>query len=196
MTISLHKSDESMETRHLEKSCQNREFSETRINEVHSFLTENDFDNSAFRQKVKFVCISSCETISENDRNPAKLTESNKNVGIRNRKGRNSISCDIFLLAAASKACGTTWLTRELESHFLSESSVGEDIIILLQDEEAFDDLEYLLQSLTVWSPKNPCRLMQILESRVGQILGLDPLLEENYETHINGKNQNKTLRL
>ena len=138
MTVSLHKSDESMETRHLEQSYQNREFSETRINEVHSFLCENDIDNSAFnfsRQKVKFLCISSCETISANDRSPAKQTESKKDVDVRNRKVRNSISCDILLLAAASKACGTSWLTRELESQFLSESSVGEntDIMILLR---------------------------------------------------------------
>ena len=194
MTISSDEDVGPMETRSFsEQDSQNRQFCETRINEIHSILNEDVVDNfssNVCRQKVQFVCISSAKLMAEDNRTLAQPTEKNEDVGAPNCKDRSSFACDILLLAAASKACGSTWLTKELEGRFMSDASVGEDmdVTILLPDEEAYNDLEFLIQSLTVWTPTNPSRVLQILESRVGKILGFHQLLVVNNESQFRGK--------
>jgi hypothetical protein len=193
MTISLGEDGEPMATRSLENDSQHRQFCETRINEIHSILNEDVADNLASnicRQKVQFVCITSTNLLAEDNETHSQPRKKNKDVGAPNNKDRSSFACDILLLAAASKACGSTWLTRELEGRFVNDVSVGEDtdVIILLPDEEAYNDLEFLIESLTVWRLTNPSRVLQILESRVGKILGFHQLLVVNNESQVRGK--------
>jgi hypothetical protein len=190
MTISLGEDGEPMATRSLENDSQHRQFCETRINEIHSILNEDNLASNICRQKVQFVCIPSTKLLAEDNGAHSQPTKTNKDVGAPNNKDRSSVSCDILLLAAASKACGSVWLTRELEGRFVSDTSVGEDtdVIILLPDEEAYNDLEFLIESLTVWTPTNPSRVLQILESRVGKILGFHQLLVVNNESQVRGK--------
>ena len=179
MTVSM---DGVMETRSEDEDVQYRQFCRRRIDEIDDILSKTIDPASHFGNKVRFICSS---PISED------FITSNRKENCSSSPSKcfqnEVVYCDILILAASLHVSESpespSWLLRELKyqinlSQFTSEEK---DMVTIFLPEWSLDEarnLKLLLESLTNWAPLEPNELENLLNSRIGKVLGLYGLMQ------------------
>ena len=219
MTVSLKNEDEDIEENGekeiLTQQQQHRQFCKNRLHELDAIFKEKPSEDDAKQSnhpKVKFIFFNPekvnrvCSTELSNKNKIKSKINISKSEGTN---GRNVAQCDMLLLASALKASRANWLNKELRV-ISKDASIEDDGITILvesEDEDAIEDLKFLLSSFTEWNLSDPSSLQTILQNGIGKELGFDRILldeeafddgddedkieadhENNQETKENGK--------